>query len=127
MTAASVRLDKWLWAARFFKTRALAVAAIEGGHAEVNGDRVKRGRGVRVGDIIRVRQGPYAYVVRVTGLSERRGPAVEAARLYEETEESRAERERLAEQHRTAAIAFRHGEGKPDKKERRAIDRLKGR
>lgn len=122
-----VRVDKWLWAARFFKTRALAAEAVAGGRVEVGGHRVKPGRDLRLGDVVRVRLGPYVHVVTVRSLSGRRGPAAEAAKLYEEDPAGRAERERLKEQHRLAAHAFAHGEGKPTKKERRALDELRGR
>jgi ribosome-associated heat shock protein Hsp15 len=125
--AEPVRLDKWLWAARFFKTRALAAEAVAGGRVEVGGHRVKPGRDVKVGDVVRVRIGPYVHVVTVRALSGRRGPATEAAKLYEEDPASRAEREKLREQHRLAAHAFAFGEGKPTKKERRALDELRGR
>jgi len=125
--ADAVRVDKWLWAARFFKTRALATEAVAAGRVEVGGHRVKPGRDVRVGEVVRVRQGPYLHLVTVQGLSGRRGPAAEAAKLYAEDPASRSERERLMEAHRLAAHAFAHGEGKPSKKERRALDRLRGR
>jgi len=121
-----VRLDKWLWAARYFKTRALAAEAVAGGRVEVGGHRVKPGRDVRIGDVVRVRIGPYVHVVTVRALSGRRGPAAEAAKLYEEDAASRAEREKLREQHRLAAHAFAFGEGKPTKKERRALEELRG-
>ena len=121
-----VRLDKWLWAARYFKTRALAAEAVAGGRVEVGGHRVKPGRDVRIGDVVRVRIGPYVHVVTVRALSGRRGPAAEAAKLYEEDAASRAEREKLREQHRLAAQAFAYGEGKPSKKERRALEELRG-
>ena len=124
--AAPVRLDKWLWAARYFKTRALAAEAVAGGRVEVDGHRVKPARDVRVGDVVRVRLGPYVHVVTVRALSGRRGPAAEAAKLYEEDPASRAEREKLREQHRLAAHAFAFGEGKPTKKERRALEELRG-
>src|SRR3954464_14951514 len=91
-----VRIDKWLWAARFYKTRARAAEAIAGGKVQVNGERVKRAKPLQVGDKVRIRQGPYEQQVRVLELSERRGPAAEAAALYEEKAESRAAREALA-------------------------------
>jgi ribosome-associated heat shock protein Hsp15 len=125
--AEPVRLDKWLWAARFFKTRALAADAVAGGRVEVGGHKVKPGRDVKIGDVVRLRIGPFVHVVTVRALSGRRGPASEAARLYEEDPASRAEREKLREQHRLAAHAFAFGEGKPTKKERRALDELRGR
>jgi len=125
LTAHGLRLDKWLWAARFFKTRALAAEAIDGGKVEVNGDRAKRSRAVHAGDRVRIRLGPYEHQVTVTGISERRGNAALAATLYVESAESRAAREHLAEQHRLARTAFDFGEGKPSKQQRREIRRLK--
>lgn len=125
--AAAVRLDKWLWASRFFKTRGLAAAAIAAGRVQVNGAPAKHSRTVRAGDQIRLRLGPYEYLLTVRRPSGHRGPAVEAAQLYEEDAAGRARRQRLAEQHRIAATAFSYGEGKPSKKERRAIQRFKGR
>src|SRR5919109_2461914 len=93
-----VRLDKWLWAARFFKTRALAAEAVEGGKFQVNGDRPKRARPLQPGDEIRIRLGPYEHIVTVRALSDRRGPASQAAALYQESEASRTAREALAVQ-----------------------------
>ena len=80
-----VRLDKWLWAARFFKTRALAAEAVEGGKVQVNGERPKRARPLQLGDQVRIRLGPYEHTVEVRDLSAHRGPAARAAELYEET------------------------------------------
>jgi ribosome-associated heat shock protein Hsp15 len=122
-----VRLDKWLWAARFFKTRTLAAEAVEGGKVEVNGDRPKRGRPLQVGDEIRVRLGPYEHTLMVRALSVRRGPASEAAGLYEETAASRAAREALAIQLKSLHAVFGPDKGRPSKKDRREIQRLKGR
>jgi ribosome-associated heat shock protein Hsp15 len=127
MPPTEVRLDKWLWAARFFKTRALAVEAIEGGKVEVNGEKPKRAKGVRPGDRIRLRLGPYEHLLTVREVSERRGPASVAATLYEEDAASKARRVLLREQHRMAPPAFDFGEGKPSKKQRRDLHRLKGR
>jgi len=121
------RLDKWLWAARFYKTRTLAVEAIAGGKVQVNGDRVKRAKTLQLNDEIRIRQGPYEYQIVVRGLSERRGPASEAALLYEETSESKAAREVLSIRLKTLHAAFVPERGRPTKKDRREIDRLKGR
>jgi ribosome-associated heat shock protein Hsp15 len=121
----SVRLDKWLWAARFFKTRALAAEAVAGGKVELNGDKPKRARAVRPGDRLRIRLGPYLHIVTVLRLSERRGPAAVAALLYQEDPEGKQQRERLAEQHRIAGSDFRHEEGKPSKKDRRDLARLR--
>ena len=120
-----VRLDKWLWAARFFKTRALAAAAIGGGRVEVNGARAKHARAVRPGDLVRLRLGPFEYLLTVRRSTAHRGPASEAALLYDEDPAGQARRAHLAEQHRLAAQAFRFGEGKPSKQERRALLRLK--
>ncbi len=119
-----VRLDRWLWAARFFKTRSLAARAVVGGKVHVNGRRAKRASTVHVGDRVRVRKGPYEYHVVVLELSERRGPAREAATLYEETPESVLARERLRRQRR-AAPTFSFEKGRPNKKERRLLRRLK--
>jgi ribosome-associated heat shock protein Hsp15 len=122
------RVDKWLWAARFYKTRALAVEAIAGGKVQVNGERVKRAKPLQVGDEIRIRQGPYEHQIVVRALSARRGPAAQAAELYEEKPESRAAREQLALQLKTLHSMFvpERG-GRPTKKDRREINRLKGR
>jgi ribosome-associated heat shock protein Hsp15 len=122
-----VRLDKWLWAARFFKTRALAAEAVEGGKVQVNGDRPKRARPLQLGDEVRVRLGPYEHTITVRALSARRGPASEAAGLYEETAASRTAREALAIQLKSLNAAFGPDKGRPTKKDRRAIERLRGR
>ena len=126
-TADRVRLDKWLWAARFFKTRSLAADAIAGGKVQVNGDRVKRAKPVQIGDEVRIRQGPYEHQIVVRELSDRRGPAVDAAKLYEETPASRAAREKMALQLKSLHAAFVPERGRPTKKDRREIEKLKGR
>ncbi len=121
-----MRIDKWLWAARFFKTRSLAVDAIGGGKILVNDERPKPAKMVQLGDVIRVRLGPYEHGVTVRGLSERRGPASVAATLYEETPASLAARSKLAEQLRMAPAAFVYEEkGRPTKRDRREIDRFR--
>jgi ribosome-associated heat shock protein Hsp15 len=121
-----VRIDKWLWAARFFKTRALAVEAIGGGKILVNDDRVKPAKAVQAGDMVSIRLGPYEHVVAVVGLSERRGPAAAAALLYQETAASIDARARLSEQLRMAPAAFVfEDKGRPSKKDRRDIERLR--
>jgi ribosome-associated heat shock protein Hsp15 len=122
-----VRLDKWLWAARFYKTRSLASEAIAGGKVQVNGDRVKRAKPLQVGDEVRVRQGPYEYLVLVKALSDRRGPAAEAAQLYEEKPESRAARDAMALQLKSLHAAFVPERGRPTKKDRREIEKLRRR
>lgn len=117
-----VRLDKWLWAARFFKTRSLASDAIAGGKVQLNGERAKPGRSLKPGDEVSVRIGPFQHIVIVRELSARRGPASVAQGLYEETPQSRQERERLAEQLRMAPAAFVYEEkGRPTKKDRRQL------
>ena len=122
-----VRLDKWLWAARFFKTRSLASVAVAGGMVQVNGERAKRARPVQPGDEIRVRLAPYEHVVVVRALSARRGPAAAAAELYEERPESRAAREATAQQLKTLHAAFVPEKGRPTKRDRREMERFRGR
>jgi ribosome-associated heat shock protein Hsp15 len=123
---ARVRLDKWLWAARFFKTRALAVEAIDGGKVQVSGDRVKRAKQIQIGDRISIRLGPYEHVVEVRGLSERRGPATEAALLYAETPESIKERERVAFQLKAAHVLFvPETNERPTKRDRRRLEEFR--
>lgn len=119
----SVRLDKWLWAARFYKTRALAVEAIDGGKVEVNDDKAKRAKAVRIGDRVRLRLGPYEWRLVIRGLSERRGPASEAQQLYEEEAEGKAARERHAEQLKLAHQQHGPEKGRPTKKDRRELDK----
>ena len=119
------RLDKWLWAARFFKTRALAADGIAAGKVEVNDERPKRGKALKVGDRIRVRLGPYEHHVVVRELSARRGPATVAQQLYEEMPESVAARQLLAERLKAAPPPLFTEKGRPSKKERRDLRRLK--
>lgn len=121
-----VRIDKWLWAARFFKTRSLAVEAVAAGRVEVGEERVKPAKMIQVGDSVRVRVGPYEHTVAVRALSERRGPASVASSLYEETPASVAGRAKLLEQLRMAPAAFVYEEkGRPTKRDRREIDRFR--
>jgi ribosome-associated heat shock protein Hsp15 len=122
-----IRLDKWLWAARFYKTRALAAEAIGGGKVQLNGDRVKRAKSLQIGDEVRIRTGPYEHHVIVRVLSDRRGSATQAATLYEETPESRAARKSRALQLKSLHAAFMPERGRPTKKNRREIERLKNR
>jgi ribosome-associated heat shock protein Hsp15 len=120
-----VRLDKWLWAARFFKTRSAATEAVDGGKAEVNGERAKPSKAIKAGDEIRLRLGPYEHILMVRGLAERRGPASVAQGLYEETTASREARERLTAQLKMAPAAFVFEEkGRPTKKDRRDLTRF---
>lgn len=127
MADGSVRLDRWLWAARFFKTRSLSAAAIAGGKVHVNGTRAKPAKQIGVGDSLRVRVGPYEWLITVRQLSERRGPAKIGQDLYEESPDGRAARQRLAEAHKTAPAPAYQGKGRPTKKERREIERLEER
>ncbi len=120
-----VRIDKWLWAARFFKTRSLATEAVDGGKVDLNGARVKPAKLVGPGDEVRVRVGPQLFVVRVLDTAERRGPAELARGLYEETPESQAARERAREVQRLSPVTFE--EGKPDKRDRRDLRKFRGR
>jgi ribosome-associated heat shock protein Hsp15 len=122
------RLDKWLWAARFYKTRGLAAAALDGGKVELNGEKAKRGKPVRPGDQLRIRLGPYEHRVTVLAISAQRGPAAVAATLFAEDPAGRETRERQHEQHRLAA-RMQGGleKGRPTKRNRREIGRLKGR
>jgi ribosome-associated heat shock protein Hsp15 len=121
-----VRIDKWLWAARFFKTRSLATEAVDGGKVDVNGARVKPAKLIGPGDEVRVRVGPQLFVVKVKDTAERRGPASAARELYDETPDSVAARERASEQHRLAATTFDFDDGRPSKKDRRDLRRIKG-
>jgi len=121
----SVRIDKWLWAARFFKTRSLAAQAVGGGKVQLNGARVKPARALKSGDELEIHKSGFEYQVRVVVLSERRGPAKLAQTLYEESEESINKREALREQHRLATASTPHPQRKPDKKARRQLRGLK--
>lgn len=122
----SIRLDKWLWVARFFKTRSAAAEAIDGGKVYVNGERVKRAKEVRAGDTVRTRLGPYEHIVVVRGIAIRRGNATLAHTLYEETPESAAARAHLHEQLKLLPAAFVPGNERPTKKDRRALRRFRG-
>ena len=116
-----MRLDKWLWAARFFKTRTLAVDAIEGGRVSVDGERSKPAKELKVGDKVSVRRPPFEHVVTVRELSDKRGPAAVAATLYAETEESRARRTVLAAEMKS--LPQPRFKGRPTKKTRRDYER----
>ncbi len=120
-----VRLDKWLWAARFFKTRSLAKAAIEGGKVHLGGQRVKVSREISVGDTLQIRQGWDEKVVAVTALSDQRRGAPEARLLYQETAESIARRESAAAARKAAGGMIERPARRPSKRERRQIHRFK--
>lgn len=122
-----VRLDKWLWAARFYKTRGLSAAAIDAGRIEVNGERAKRARLVQTGDRIKIRIGPYEHTIHVLGVSEVRGSAPIAQALYDEEPESRKAREAMAAHVRAMNASTGYDTGRPTKKDRRDIKRIRGR
>ena len=120
----SVRIDKWLWAARFFKTRSIATDAVEGGKIKLNGERPKPAKAIKAGDQLEVRSGPFTFAITVLALSDRRGPALEAAKLYVESETSNLARRLLAEQLRANAASAPLLRGRPTKKARRDIARF---
>lgn len=123
-----MRMDKWLWAARFFKTRSQAAEACDLGRIESNGHIAKPAREVRVGDLLRIRNAGGEFQVEVLLLSEMRGPATAAQTLYRESEESKELRRKLAEERKAMPLfesAF--GDGRPSKRDRRVIDRVRGR
>jgi ribosome-associated heat shock protein Hsp15 len=120
-----VRLDRWLWASRFFKTRSLAAEAIDGGKVQVNGTRVKRSKQIEIGDVLRIRKPPFEFTVAVRELAEHRAAAKVAQGFYEETPESLRARELLRTQLRLQPDADYEGRGRPTKRERRQIDRFK--
>ena len=122
-----VRMDKWLWAARFFKTRALAARACELGRIESNGLQSKAAREVRVGDLLHVKNDSGDFQLEVLALSDMRGPATVAQTLYRETEASREARLKLAEERKAMPHFERSREGKPSKRDRRELGRLRGR
>jgi ribosome-associated heat shock protein Hsp15 len=123
--AGRVRVDRWLWAARFFKTRALASEAVDGGKVHVNGERVKAARALKPGDRLEIRRGGDQLEVVVTALSDQRGPASVAQGLYEETAASALRRAALAEQRQLLAASTPRPAGRPDKRSRRQIIRFR--
>jgi ribosome-associated heat shock protein Hsp15 len=124
-SATKVRLDKWLWAARFFKTRSLAKAAIEGGKVHLDGQRVKVSKEIAVGDVLQIRQGWDEKVVCVLQLSDQRGPAPTAQLLYQETDESLARREAQALARKAAGGMLDRPAHRPTKQQRRQLHRFK--
>lgn len=123
-TNLDVRLDKWLWAARFFKTRALATAAINSGKVQIDGERSKPSRSMRVGMQLQIRTGEVMFEVIVLELRSQRGPAISAQQMYKETETSTLARAQQSEQRRQQAILHQNHHGRPSKKDRRAIMRF---
>ena len=119
-----MRIDKWLWAARFFKTRGLAQTAVVGGKVRLNGERVKPAKEVKPGDELAVRVGEYEWSITVKALSERRGPASAARELYEESEESRARRAAQVADRRAQGGLWGDRKGRPSKRDRRRIVRF---
>jgi ribosome-associated heat shock protein Hsp15 len=122
----SVRVDKWLWAARFFKTRSLATDAADGGRVQVNGLRAKPAKEVRIGDRVEVSVGDMLWELHIEGLSDKRGPAPEARKLYRESEASTARREQAMENRRLQVEPSQEIHGRPTKRDRRVMDRWKG-
>ena len=119
-----VRIDKWLWATRFYKTRSLATEAVDGGKVQVDGERVKPAKLLKPGDVLSIRNGPYAWDITVIALSERRGPAAEAAKLYSESDASRKTREDKIAMIKSERQSNPFPGGRPTKKQRRQIIRF---
>ncbi|MCX8618100.1 ribosome-associated heat shock protein Hsp15 [Gilliamella sp. B2923] len=121
----SVRLDKWLWAARFYKTRSLAREMVDGGKVHYNGQRTKPSKIVEIGAMLTLRQGSDQKTIQILAISEQRRPAAEAQLLYQETQESIAKREMVAQARKLNALTMPHPDRRPDKKERRNLIRFK--
>jgi ribosome-associated heat shock protein Hsp15 len=119
-----MRVDKWLWAARFFKTRSLAQQAIAAGRVKLNDARVKPSHELKIGDALAVRVGDFEWQIEVKALSDKRGPAEQARKLYEETEASRAERARRQDLRRWGAEPASTLKGRPTKRDRRLLEKL---
>ena len=122
-SSAAIRIDKWLWAARFYKTRSAAQQAIEGGKIKLNGDRTKPAKDLKPGDRLCISIGTYEWAITVLQLSAQRGPAPVARTLYEESEESRSRREEAIEKRRDRFEPAMARKGRPSKRERRELDR----
>ena len=127
MTGGHVRIDKWLWAARFFKTRSAATESVLGGRVHVNGERVKPAKDVGVGDTVEISIGDRRWVVVVRGVADKRGAAKVAATLYEETPESIAAREQRALEHKLSRPLGADLGARPTKQDRRRLERFRGR
>ena len=123
----ALRLDKWLWAARFFKTRQLAIEAINGGKVQVDGQRAKPSRMVRPGSRIEIHKGSLSWQIEVVGICKQRRPAPEAVRLYVEEDASRARRKAIIHEQRDLGTGQTGAEGRPSKRDRRMIQRFTGR
>jgi ribosome-associated heat shock protein Hsp15 len=121
-----IRIDKWLWAARFFKTRALASKAVDGGKVHVNGQRVKSSRPVQIGDQLEITISQTEFVVDIRDLSDKRGPAKIAQTLYAETPDSIEKRQKFSEQRKILHAAMQRSQGKPDKHQRKQIRKISG-
>lgn len=122
----ALRIDKWLWAARFFKTRSMAASAVNGGKVHLNGERVKPSRKIHVGDRLKILRGEDSYKIEVLQLDDRRGPAVKAQGLYQEDEANRLERENHAQIRRFERAGATPPAHRPDKRSRRRIRALRG-
>lgn len=120
-----IRLDKWLWCARFYKTRSIAADAVKTGKIKINGERAKPSKSVKPGDLLNIRKGPYRYAITVQGLAKSRQSATGASLLYEESPESISERELLATQLKAEAALTPSTKGRPSKKDRRSIIKFK--
>ena len=116
-----VRIDKWLWAARFYKTRSVAADAVEGGKVQLNGERVKPAKGLKAGDMLAIRNGHFAWEITVLALSERRGSATEASKLYSESDQSQREREEKSALLKIERQSNPFPGGRPTKRARRQI------
>lgn len=126
-STSELRLDKWLWAARFFKTRHLAVEAINGGKIQVNGQRAKPGRAIRPGARLEIHKGSLAWEIEVIAIDKQRRPATEAALLYTEDEASRLKRETFVRERRDIGVGPNGADGRPSKRDRRMIQQFTGR
>lgn len=124
-SSSTVRIDKWLWAARFFKTRSLASSAVKGGKVEIDGHNAKPSATVRPGQHLRVTKGEAVFEVEIEAVSDQRGPASQAQALYSETEESRKRRTERAAERRAARLSMPRPAARPDKKQRRQLRRFK--